>query len=319
MKAGNFAALFLLLLAPVANAADDPLADYHIRADLTGVPTADVDVYRLWPSAVAGGGEAEPTLTVMRPHPGRANRTAVIIAPGGAYVGLAGMLEGVEPAAWFTAHGVTAFILRYRVGPEAPLPVPFGDAERAMRFVRANAEAFAIDPQRIGMMGFSAGGHLAATTAVNAKPGDPDSEDPIERVGTRPDFLILGYPWLEGMKPRKDGGSQYCDFAKMAGWNNCRPRDYARYVPLEKVNNDMPPTFIYHTTNDDLVPVAGSIRFYQALVDHGVPVELHAFEDGPHGSGLGGADEALSSWPALLGYWLRRHGLLDSPPRPLGK
>lgn len=313
MKSSVIAFVLFVFSTSGAFGADDPLQDYHIRSDLNDVPMADIDVYRLWPKGKDYAGAAEPTLTVMRPHPGRANGTAVIIAPGGAYIRLAGMLEGVEPAAWFTAHGATAFVLRYRVGPEAPLPVPFDDAERAMRFVRANAETFDIDPARIGMMGFSAGGHLAATTAVNAKPGDPDAEDPMARVSTRPDFLILGYPWLEGMKRRDDGGSQYCDFAKMAGWDDCRARDYDRFLPIKKVTADMPPTFIYHTTNDELVPVSGSIRFYQALVDHGAPAEFHAFENGSHGTGLGGADVALSSWPDLLGKWLNGRGLLEQP------
>src|SRR5207237_7394823 len=139
------------------------------------------------------------------------NGTAIVIAPGGAYIGLAGTLEGVEPAAWFTARGATAFILTYRVGPQARLPISLFDGARAIRFVRANAKTFGVDPARIGMMGFSAGGHLAATTAVDATAGDPKADDLVERVSSRPDFLILAYPWLEGMQVRSDGTSSYCD------------------------------------------------------------------------------------------------------------
>lgn len=303
-------AMAMLASVPgVCGAAPDPLAAYHVGAELKAVPSTAVDVYRLWPGA--GKDEAgTPTLTVMRPHAGRGNGTAIVIAPGGAYIGLAGMLEGVEPAAWFTAHGVTAFILTYRVGPAARLPVPFADGARAMRFVRANAKAFEVDPGRIGMMGFSAGGHLAATTAVDATPGNPDAADPIERVGSRPDFLVLAYPWLEGMQLRADGTSQYCEFLLHSGASECRSQDYVRFRPLDHVTKDMPPTFLYHTTNDELVPVSGTVRFYEALVERGVPAELHAFESGHHGSGLAGDMPLLSEWPVLLEHWLRGRGLV---------
>lgn len=273
-----------------------------------------VEVYRLWAERAPGAqGDLEdetPTLTVLRPQGGRTNGTAVVIAPGGAYIGLAGMLEGIEPAAWFTARGVTAFILNYRVGPRARLPIPLLDGARAIRFVRANAETFKVDPERIGMMGFSAGGHLAATTAVDAGAGAPDSGDPIERVTSRPDFLILAYPWLEGMQVRADGTSSYCDFAKMRGGPTCDPRDYARFRPVEHVTKAAPPTFLFHTTDDELVPVAGTIRFYEALVSSGVPAELHVFGTGPHGVGLGGRSPALSHWPELLEVWLHSRRLL---------
>jgi acetyl esterase/lipase len=309
-------ALSLAIVASLPAASevkDDPLAAYHADTELKYIPSTAVDVYRLWPAAhkLESG---IPTLTVMRPHPGRGNGTAVVIAPGGAYVGLAGMLEGVEPAAWFTAHGVTAFILTYRVGAAARLPIPFADGARAMRFVRANAKAFDIDPGRIGMMGFSAGGHLAATTAVDATPGKPEAADAIERAGSRPDFLILAYPWLEGMQLRDDGTSQYCEFLLRSGARECRSQDYVGFRPLDHVTRDMPPTFLYHTTNDELVPVSGTVRFYQALVEHGVPAELHAFESGRHGSGLAGDRPLLSDWPKLMEQWLRGRGLLPGKP-----
>jgi acetyl esterase/lipase len=277
--------------------------------------------YRLWPARAPGAqgdqDDETPTLTVVRPlQGGPANGTAVIVAPGGAYIGLAGMLEGVEPAAWFTARGVTAFILTYRVGPKARLPVPLLDGARAVRFVRANARAFNIDPARIGMMGFSAGGHLAATTAVEATPGDPGSGDEVERVSSRPDFLVLVYPWLEGMQVRADGGSSYCDFARLRGGSACQPADYVRFRPVARVSTSTPPTFLFHTTDDELVPVGGTIRFYDALVTNGVPAELHVFASGPHGAGLGGRSPALSRWPELLEGWLRARQLLGGPSGP---
>jgi len=277
-----------------------------------------IEVYPLWqeraPGAQSDLEDETPTLTVMRPHRGRENGTAVVIAPGGGYIGLAGMLEGIEPAAWFTARGVTAFVLTYRVGPKARLPIPLLDGARAVRLVRANADAFGIDPARIGMMGFSAGGHLAATTAVEATVGDADSEDPIERVSSRPDFLILAYPWLEAVQVHADGTSPYCDFAEIRGGPPCDPQDYTRFRPVEHVTKAAPPTFLFHTTDDELVPVVGTVRFYEALVDSGVPAELHAFGTGPHGVGLGGRSPALSRWPELLEEWLRAGSLLEEAP-----
>lgn len=286
-----------------------PIAD---RNDLQSIPTVSAEVFRIWPDGTDVLA-SQVTLTVFRPQPGRANGTAVVIAPGGAYLGLAGMLEGVEPAAWFTARGVTAFVLTYRTGEAAKLPTPLADGPRAIRFVRSNAQAFAIDPSRIGMLGFSAGGHLAATTTVNAMSGNPAAIDPIERVSDRPDFLILAYPWVEGMLLRADGTSQYCEFALRFGWENCESKNYAEYVPTAAVHSGLPPTFIYHTTDDELVPIGSAIRFYQALVENNVPAEFHAFQNGNHGSGLGQASLALGHWPELLDIWLRNQGLLNSP------
>lgn len=274
------------------------------------------DTYRLWagraPGAASDAPSDTPTLTVYRP--GRwSNGTAVIIAPGGAYIGLSTTLEGTEPARWFTAHGVTAFVLIYRVGRTALLPTPLLDGARAVRFVRAHAAEFKIDPARIGMMGFSAGGHLAATTAVDATSGDPNAADPVERVGSRPDFLILDYPWLEGMQLRPGGGSSYCDFVMSNLHMACEPKDYASYVPEQHVASGTPPTFLYHTSDDELVPVESSIRFYLALRAAKVPVEMHIFQTGPHGTGMGGSDAALSHWPELLQEWMRARNLLAAP------
>jgi acetyl esterase/lipase len=273
-----------------------------------------VDTYRLWPGRAPGAqsdaASETPTLTLFRPPPGRANGTAVVIAPGGGYTDLASSLEGAEPAAWFTARGVAAFVLTYRVGQTARLPIPLFDGARAIRFVRAHAAEFQIDPKRIGMMGFSAGGHLAAMTAVEGAPGDPTSADGIERVSSRPDFLILGYPWLEGTLPDAKGQSQYCSFAQSRAGPPCVSADYARFAPTAKVTAATPPTFIYHTTADDLVPVQGSLRFFEALVAHRVPAEFHAFEAGAHGSGLGGLSASLVLWPDLLQEWMRRRRLL---------
>lgn len=269
--------------------------------------------YQLWHSAAPGSKgrtpDDLPTLTVYRPSPDRQTGAAVVIAPGGGYINLSMALEGSEPASWFSAHGITAFVLKYRVGQAARLPDVLLDAARSIRFVRANARVFGVDPARIGMLGFSAGGHLAASIATAPPVIDGYISDPIDRVSGRPDFLILGYPWLEATIVGRDGDSPYCQFARDARIP-CRPRDYASFLPVRNVTRQTPPTFIYHTTNDPLVPVEGSVRFYMALRVHGVPAELHAFADGPHGSGMGGPDAALSSWGELLENWLRARGLL---------
>jgi|SRR5579883_2582346 len=304
--------------APVAA----PAASHALAAD-TGLPSAlrNASTYRLWPGRAPGARSDSPsetpTLTWYPPPSGWSNGTAVIVAPGGSYLGLAAVLEGTEPASWFTTRGVTAFVLQYRVGRDARLPIPLFDGARAVRFVRAHAAEFHIDPHRIGMMGFSAGGHLTAMTAVQATPGNPEATDPVERMSSRPDFIILGYPWLEGTAVMANGHSQYCDFAIDSTHLPCHPQDYVRFIPRLYVTAKVPPTFIYLTSDDGLVPPEGALRFYEELWKRHVPVEMHIFEPGGHGSGLGGNDPELSAWPHLLQEWMRHHGLLP-PPAPVG-
>jgi acetyl esterase/lipase len=281
------------------------------QSGLHSDPVLGLETYRLWPGRAedaSGDGPAEtPTITVFYPQPGLANGTAVIVAPGGGYVGLAANLEGRQVADWFASRGITAFVLHYRVGPTAHLPIPLSDGRRAVQWVRAQAKRFRIDPTRVGMIGFSAGGHLSAMTAVQAVDGKADATDPVDRQSSRPDFLVLGYPWLEGTAVNAGGQSQYCMFAR----TDCNPGDYERFMPVRFVTDRMPPTFIYHTTTDSLVPVEGSLRFYQALRANRVPVELHVFGTGEHGTGFGGADPALARWPELLENWLRSLKLLE--------
>ncbi len=301
----------------MASAAAQIAPGFGLKADAALPPAADqTDTYRLWsgraPGATSDSPSEVPLLTIFRPG-GPINGTAVVIAPGGAYLNLAGVLEGAEPARWFTSHGVTAFVLTYRTGQVGRLPIPFQDGARAIRFVRSHAAVFKIDPTRIGMMGFSAGGHLTATTGVEATTGVPDAADPIERVSSRPDFMILGYPWLEGMQIGPDGRSSYCDFLDNYLHVPCNSKDYVSYFPLKRISANTPPTFIYHTSSDGLVPVEGSVRFYLALQASKVPAEMHLFQTGPHGTGFGGSDPALSKWPDLLLEWMLARGLLPAP------
>ena len=263
------------------------------------------------PGALGKGQADVPTLTLFRPQPGSGNGTAVIVAPGGAYIGLAANLEGRQVADWFTSRGVTAFVLKYRLGRNYLYPTPLLDAQRAIRLVRSRAKEFGIAPDRIGMMGFSAGGHLTATAGTMFDAGHADANDMVERVSSRPDFIILGYPWLNAMKPDQTGVISYCSVLKVEP-EKCK--SFEQYSPDRHVSAQTPPAFLYHTTDDALVPVEAIFPFYHALHAAGVPVEMHIFAKGKHGSGLGLGDASLDFWPMLLEAWLRARGLLTPDP-----
>jgi acetyl esterase/lipase len=290
----------LVSTAPAQQAAPTPLTDNSFL----GIAT-----FPLWeggaPGALGTSDLDVPMLTVFRPQPRTGNRTAVIIAPGGAYLGLASNLEGRQVADW--SRGVTGFVLRYRLGSKYRYPVPLQDAQRAIRFVRSHANEFGIGPDRIGFMGFSAGGHLAAMTATMFDGGKPDAPDAIDRVSSRPDFVVLGYPWLNAMQKNEAGVLSYCSALKIPA-GQCT--NFEQYAPDQHVSPQTPPTFIYHTTDDELVPVEASMTYYGALRKAGVPVEMHLFAHGRHGSGLGLGDASLDLWPVLLESWLRSRGLL---------
>ncbi len=271
----------------------------------------EVSSMPLWEGASAQAqnatGPDAPTLTVFRPHFHTGNGTAVVVAPGGAYLGLAANLEGRQVADWFAARGVIAFLLKYRLGPTHLYPTPLLDAQRAIRLVRANARKFGVAPNRIGMIGFSAGGHLTAMTAVSSDDGNAASADPVERVSSRVDFMILGYPWLNAMEENPPGVLSYCSAEKLTP-EACA--SYRQYSPVLRVTSKTPPAFIYHTTDDTVVPVDAAVRFYRALAAAGVSAEMHIFASGSHGSGLGLGNAALDQWTVLLEAWMRARGLL---------
>jgi acetyl esterase/lipase len=298
----------LLALAGAANAQTPQTTRAELPApdSFLGIAT-----FSLWdgdaPGAIGKALADIPTLTIFRPHRGTGNGTAVVIAPGGAYLGLAANLEGRQVADWFAARGVTAFVLKYRLGRNYLYPTPLLDAQRAIRLVRARAKDFGVAPDRVGMMGFSAGGHLTATTGTMFDGGRAEANDEVERAGSRPDFIILGYPWLNAMKPDRKGILSYCSALKIEP-ENCK--GFEQYSPDSHVSAQTPPAFIYHTTDDELAPVDASVTFYRALSKAGVPVEMHLFAKGKHGSGLGLGDAALDLWPHLLEAWLRGRGLL---------
>lgn len=270
-----------------------------------------IQTIRLWPGTApeAKGATCNdiPALTLMEPRQGSANGSAVVIFPGGAYTHLAGDLEGREVADWFTARGFRAFILSYRLASNGYLlPVPLLDARRAIQTVRARALDYHISPNRIVVIGFSAGGHLAALSGTQFVKGDPSADDPIDRASSRPDFLVLGYPWI-GAISSDTSHLSYCKVANVM--DECEALRVA-FSPDLFVTKDTPPTFIYHTFTDQTVPVEQPLRFYDALIKAGVPSELHIFAHGAHGSGLGKGDPALDEWPHLLENWLRAQGLL---------
>lgn len=271
-----------------------------------------VQTIRLWPGdapqSTGKSCEDIPTLTIFEPRIGRANGSAVVILPGGAYRMLAADLEGREVADWFTARGITAFVLQYRLTSNGYLlPVPLLDARRAMQLVRARAADYHIDPHRIGILGFSAGGHLAALASVQPVPGNPDADDPIDRAPSRPDFLVLGYPWIGAISSDTSHLSYCKEFNVM---DRCEELRKA-YSPDLFVTKDTPPTFWYHTTDDQTVPVEQGLRFFEAEVKAGVPAEGHIFAHGAHGSGMGSGNPSLDQWPVLLETWLRAQGMMS--------
>ena len=292
--------LMCCLLAAVPDAA----------AAQTMSPAAPQEI-PLWEKRAPGAlGETDadrPTVTFYRANRG-ATGTAVVVAPGGGYGALAMDHEGRQIAAFFNAMGVTAFVLKYRLGPRYRHPVELGDAQRALRLVRARAQEFGIRTDRIGMMGFSAGGHLTATAGTRFDEGKADAADPIDRASSRPDFLILGYPVITFDPAVTHSGS----VRNLLG-ENPDPGLLQELSNELHVTERTPPTFLFHTNADTGVIPENSVRFYLALRKAKVPAEMHIFENGPHGVGLALGDPALSLWPTLLTNWLRGRGLLTRP------
>jgi acetyl esterase/lipase len=257
------------------------------------------------PGAVGTEPEDIPALSVHRPPSEKVNGAAVIVFPGGGYGGLADSYEGHEVADWFNSFGVTAMVLKYRLAPRYRHPAPLNDAQRAIRLVRARASEWQVDPRRIGILGFSAGGHLASTAGTHFDAGKAGAADAIERQSCRPDFLVLCYPVVTMAGEFAHAGSRN----NLLG-ENSNPK-LVEFVSNEKqVTPDTPPTFMFHTNEDSVVPPENSVLFYLALRQAKVPAELHIYEKGRHGVGLGQQDPALASWPKLLFTWLRGRGIL---------
>ncbi len=227
-------------------------------------------------AALGDGNVQETEVFITVYHPAKANGTAVVICPGGGYGGLAIQPEGHGIAAWLNKHGVTGVVLEYRM-PAGRHAVPLLDAQRAIRTVRANAKAWNIDPARIGIIGFSAGGHLASTAATHFDAGKPEATDRVDRVSCRPDFAILVYPVIS-MGETTHGGSR-----KNLLGNDPTPELVKLYSNEKQVTDQTPPTFLAHPLDDQVVVPANSQSFYAALQAHQVPSQYLELASGGHG------------------------------------
>lgn len=292
----------------------------------TAAAAEEPKTYPLWPEGAPGALGKEtgdefhagdvPTITVYRPEPSKATGASVVICPGGGYGFLATEHEGKDVAAWLNSLGVTGVILKYRLAPKYHHPAFLHDAQRAVRTVRAKSKEWGLDPKRVAILGFSAGGHLASTAATHFDTGKPDASDPIDRESCRPDLAILVYPVVALSTPYGHTGS----LKNLLGENPSKEQ-------VEELSNELrvspqtPPTFLAHTNEDSGVPPENSLLFVLALRKAKVPVEFHLFEKGPHGLGLGtgwktktmniAPDKDFQEWPKLCASWLKRQGFLD--------
>jgi len=263
----------------------------------------------LWPEGAPGKvGDTDadkPSLWVYQAYKKNNSGSAVVICPGGGYAIHAVDHEGTQVAEWFNSIGVSAFVLKYRLAPRYKHPAPMQDVQRAIQYVRANRKKYGVAANRIGVMGFSAGGHLASTAATHFLDGKADAADPIEQVSSRPDFAVLAYPVITMTQPFGHAGSK----RNLLG---DKPDDaLAKLLSTElQVTAKTPPTFLFHTGDDTGVPVENSVVFYTACRKHKVPVEMHLYQFGPHGVGLAPGDPALWTWKDRLHDWLRSSGLL---------
>ena len=246
----------------------------------------------------------EPTLTVYAPAVDKPTGTAVIICPGGGYMRLSTEREGVQYANWLSTLGVTAFVLKYRMS-EFGHPAPLQDITRAVRMVRSRAAEFKIDPSRIGVMGSSAGGHLAASAGTLFDHPAARTGAALDATSARPDFLVLMYPVITMDGPAVHAGS------RKALLGDSPPAALVQLMSVEKqVSGATPPALLIHTQADQSVPVENSILFYQALTRAGVPAEMLLFEHGAHGMGMKPGLGTASEWPRRAEQWLRERKLL---------
>lgn len=288
-----------------------------------GLASAASNVIPLWPEGVpgkrdigpekVGGGYtsnvSEAALTMVSPAVDHPNGTAVIICPGGGYVRMATAREGDQYANWLGTLGVTAFVLKYRA-QEYGHPAPLQDVLRAVRTLRSRAAEFGIRPDRIGVMGSSAGGHLAASAGTLFDSPLGRTGAPLDSVSGRPDFLMLMYPVITMQDPAAHAGSRKSLLGATPSAANLE------LMSLHKqVTATTPPTLLIHTQEDSAVPVENSILFYQALTKAKVPAEMYLFEHGSHGMGMREGLGTASQWPRRAEEWLRDRGLLTAAPQ----
>ena len=257
-------------------------------------------------SATHNANISVPTLTVYAPAVDRPNGTAVIVCPGGGYTNQSTLREGVQYARWLSTLGVTAFVLKYRQ-LEYGHPAPLQDVLRAVRLVRSRATEFKIDPARLGVMGSSAGGHLAACAGTLFDHPDGRTGAALDAVSARPDFLILMYPVITMDDPSVHAGSRKALLGAQP-----EPAQLQLMSVEKQVTAATPPTLLIHTQEDKTVPIENSILFFQALTRAKVPAEFYAFEHGSHGMGMKAELGTASDWPKRAEEWLRARGLLQA-------
>jgi acetyl esterase/lipase len=253
-------------------------------------------------------GVEHPVVSVYKPKADAATGAAVVIFPGGGYRGQAIDKEGHYVGQWLAQRGVVAMVVPYRCGGgEHAHPVPLADAKRAIRLMRSRAAAWGVDPAKVGVMGFSAGGHLAATasTLFDLPLGGPlkGDKDSLADISARPDFSILVYPVISMRPDVTHGGSGQ----NLLG-DSPEETLVAQMSADEQVTADTPPALLVHSIDDGAVPVANAQRYHDACRAHGVPVEMHLYETGGHGYGMWPTKGSVAAWPAVLEGWLVGRG-----------
>jgi len=269
----------------------------------------------LWPEGAPGAlgteGSDQPSIRIYAPPAGKSNGASVVICPGGGYAILAYDHEGSQVAQMLNEHGITGIVLQYRLHPKYHHPAPLNDSQRAIRYVRAHAESLKLSPSRIGVMGFSAGGHLASTASTHFDNGKAEAKDPIERVSCRPDFSVLCYPVIS----LKDTFAHKGSAKNLLGDKADDAALLENLSNYTQVNDKTPPAFLFHTNEDKGVRVENALAYYTACVQHNIPAELHVYQNGPHGVGLAAGEPGVGQWPAALVAWMRTNGFLFDGPR----
>jgi len=328
--------LLAAILLPATLAAQTPAPKPNVAPGSvanTPIPAGYSSVERLWagraPGAIGDTFDDIPILYTY-PAPGAGPHAAVIVLPGGGYNHLVTEKEGAVEARWLNAHGMSAYVLLYRLAPRYLYPWPMVDGQRAVRFVRAHAKEWNIRPDAIGVWGFSAGGHLAGYLATADPHGDPrfptgktydeaathdarEAHDDIDALSARPDFAILSYARVD-LDPAIPG-----TFGMKAITGDNAPQALVDAIdPVKQVTAHTSPSFIYSTENDQTVNPMNATAFFNALLKAGVPAELHIFELGPHGTGMGQnlPQKELAIWPTLLAHWLQLHGWMSADAAP---
>jgi acetyl esterase/lipase len=278
-------------------------------AQPTQMPIQDGQIIPLWSGPAPGAQGTDdkdiPTITAYFPRTTPAGMSAMIICPGGSYVNLAMNHEGRQVANFLNSQGVIAFVLKYRLGPKYHHPIELGDVQRAIRTLRAHSADWHIAPDKIGIMGFSAGGHLAMSASTHFDAGQASAADPVDRVSSRPDFAVLGYPVISMTEAWTHQGSKNALLGQ-----NADPELAKSLSGEQVVTPETPTTFIFQTNADTTVPAENATYYFLALRKAKVPAELHVFQNGPHGVGLAMDDPALSEWSKLLTNWLRVHAII---------